>query len=379
MADSPGKAKTFWNAVSAMSLRRLADTLGLSVTTVSRALAGYSDVATATRERVRREADRIFYRPNQVARRLRSGRSGTIGIVVPAEPGTFDQFFLALLAAVGPLLSRAGLDLVLMGAPPGEAELPAYRHLVEHHRVDGLLLARTRRADARIRYLLDCGVPFVAHGRSETPGSFASLDIDGEAAFAAATQRLIDFGHTRIALINASAHYMFALHRAAGWRDTLAYAGLAATQKLEAEPSEENGFRLMQRLLASRTPPTAVLCATDRMAVGALHALASAGLRAGRDVSVIGYDNLPIASYTDPPLTTLEQPIPRMADRMVEMLVALLDGADPATLSQVWRAQLIARHSDGPAPTIKGGRHEKVVARARRAAPHRGERPIPRR
>src|SRR5215469_13202801 len=156
-----------------MSIRSLASRLGLSVTTVSRALAGYPDVAAATRERVQREAARSNYRPNQVARRLRTGRSGTIGIVVPSEQGTFDQFFLAMLAAIGPLLSRAGLDLVLMGAPPVKAEMHAYRHLVEHHRVDGILLARTRRDDPRISYLLEHGVPFIAHGRSETPGSFA--------------------------------------------------------------------------------------------------------------------------------------------------------------------------------------------------------------
>jgi LacI family transcriptional regulator len=154
----------------------------LSITTVSRALAGYSDVAAATRERVQREAERSGYRPNHVARRLRSGHSGTIGIVVPSKQGTFDQFFLAMLGAIGPLLSRAGLDLVLMGAPPGKAELHAYRHLVEHHHVDGILLARTRRDDPRIRYLLERRVSFVAHGRSEISDSIASLDIDGETA-----------------------------------------------------------------------------------------------------------------------------------------------------------------------------------------------------
>jgi LacI family transcriptional regulator len=119
-------------------------------------------------------------------------------------------------------------------------------------------------------------------------------------------------------------------------------------------------------LLARRRRPTAVLCATDRMAVGALHALASAGLRAARDFSVIGYDDLPMASYTDPPLTTLEQPIPRMAQRLVDMLLALLDGAEPAPLREVWRARLIARQSDGPVPQMMqragkrralGGRH----------------------
>jgi LacI family transcriptional regulator len=109
-----------------------------------------------------------------------------------------------------------------------------------------------------------------------------------------------------------------------------------------------------------------VLCATDRMAVGALHAIASAGLRAGRDVSVIGYDDLPMAGYTDPPLTTFEQPIPRMAQRMVEMLLALLDGADASQFREVWTPRLIARQTDGPAPKrirrtgkqrANGGRH----------------------
>lgn len=333
-----------------MSLRHLASTLGLSITTVSRALAGYQDVAAATRERVRREAVRSGYRPNPVARRLRSGRSGTIGIVVPAEPGSFDQFFLAMLGAIGPLLARVGLDLVLMGAPPVEAEMHAYRQLVEQHRVDGIILARTRRHDPRIRYLLDRGVAFVAHGRSETAGNFAFLDLDGEAAFAQATDRLVGFGHRRIGLINAPAQYMFAHHRASGWRRALAEAGLAPGPSLQAEATEENGFRLMNALLALQRSPTAVLCATDRMAVGALHALACAGLRAGRDVSIIGYDDLPVAGYTDPPLTTLEQPIPRMAQRLVDMLAALLDSAEPATLREVWPARLIARQSDGPAP-----------------------------
>jgi LacI family transcriptional regulator, galactose operon repressor len=349
-----------------MSIRALASSLGLSITTVSRALAGYPDVAVATRERVEREAERSGYRPNHVARRLRTGRSGTIGIVVPSEQGAFDQFFLAMLGAVGPLLSHAGLDLVLMGAPPGKAEMHAYRHLVEHHRVDGILLARTRRDDPRIRYLLQRRVPFVAHGRSETAGSFAFLDIDGETAFAAATKRLIDYGHSQIGLINAPEQYMFAHHRAVGWQRALAAVGLPHGPVLRAEATEENGHRLMSALLQSKRPPTAVLCATDRMAVGALHAIASAGLRAGRDVSVIGYDDLPMASYTDPPLTTFEQPIARMAQRMVEMLLVLLDGADASHLQEVWVARLIARRSDGPAPKktkraagrrADGGRH----------------------
>jgi LacI family transcriptional regulator len=135
----------------------------------------------------------------------------------------------------------------------------------------------------------------------------------------------------------------------------------------------------MRALLAERDPPTAVLCATDRLAVGALHAVSGAGLCAGRDISLIGYDDLPMASCTDPPLTTIEQSIFRAGARMVAMLVNLLGGADPATLREVWPARLIPRASDGPAPSraadetktpnpkvpnnVLGGRHDTTHPR----------------
>ena len=332
-----------------MSLARIAANLDLSITTVSRALGGFADVAAATRARVEREAERIGYRPNHAARRLRRGRSEAVGVVLPNDPGQLqDPFFGRLLAVAGPLLARHNLDLLVTAARPGAEEARAYRNLVEGRRVDGVLLARTRCRDARIGYLLDRRIPFVAHGRTAETRAYAHIDIDGEAAFRAAAERLIGFGHRRIALINADPQYMFAHHRAAGWRAALAAAGLPADAALHAEPNEENGFRLTADLLARREPPTAILCATDRLAVGTLHALTHAGLRAGRGVSVIGYDNLPLARYTDPPLTTIEQHIERAAERMVEMLVALLGGADPSGMAELWQASLIARASDGP-------------------------------
>ncbi|MBS0559369.1 MAG: substrate-binding domain-containing protein [Proteobacteria bacterium] len=339
-----------------MSLSAIARSLGLSVTTVSRALGGFPDVAAATRARVEAEAARIGYRPNLTARRLKSGRSETVGVVLPAGPGQFDDpFFLRLLAAVGPPLQTAGLDLMVATARPGTDELRAYRRMVEDRRVDGIILGRTRRRDDRIAYLIDSGMPFVTHGRTEETRPYAHLDIDGRAAFLDATARLIGFGHRRIGLINAAETYMFAHHRQDGWRAALDDAGLEPGPLAHAEPTEENGFRAMEAMLRAPAPPTAVLCGTDRLAVGALHAAAAAGLRAGRDISVIGYDDLPVAAYTDPPLTTLEQPIDRMGARLAAILLALLGGADAAGFSEIWQARLIARASDGPAPSDAAG------------------------
>jgi LacI family transcriptional regulator len=339
-----------------LTLRQLAQRLGLSITTVSRALGGYQDVSAATRARVLAEAERVRYRPNQLARRLQSGRSGAVGMVLPTAPGYFDDpFFMRMLAAIGPALAAAELDLLVMTASPGTQELKAYRHLAEVHRIDGMLLARTCRHDHRIGYLIDQQVPFVAHGRCNERRPYAHVDIDSRTACRHATERLIGFGHRRIGLINAPDIYTFAGHRERGWRDALDAACLAYRTKRSAEPTEENGFRLMRDLLADADPPTAVLCATDRLAVGALRAIANAGLRAGVDVSVIGYDNLPVANYTEPPLTTIEQPIDRAARRMVEMLLALIGGADPVMFCEVWPARLIARASDGPAPRTAAG------------------------
>jgi LacI family transcriptional regulator len=334
-----------------VSLARIASSLGISITTASRALGGFSDVAPATRARVLAEAERINYRPNQAARRLRRGRSEAVGMVLPAAPGQFDDpFFLRMFSSLGPRLDQAGLDLLVTTARPGADEMRAYRHLVEGRRVDGIVLARTRRHDDRIAYLLDQGFPFVAHGRSEESRPFASVDIDGAAACRAATERLIGFGHRRIGLINAPAIYMYAHFREAGWRAALHGAGLEPGPVRAAEATEENGFLSVRDMLRGPDAPSAVLCATDRLAVGALHALADAGLRAGRNVSIIGYDDLPVATYTDPPLTTIAQPIERAAARMVEMLLRLMDGAGPEGMQEIWPAQLIERASDGPVP-----------------------------
>jgi LacI family transcriptional regulator len=335
-----------------MSLVRIARSLGLSVTTVSRALGGFDDVAAATRVRVLAEAERIAYQPNRAARALRQGRSAAVGVVLPTPPGHFDDpFFLWFLAAVGPRLARASLDLLVMAAPPGPEEMRAYRHLVEARRVDGVLLARTRLTDERVEWLQNSGVPFVTHGRTHAPRPHAWVDVDGAAAFSAAVHRLAEAGHRRIALLNAPSRYFFAADRAAGWRAGLAACGLPPAALREAEPTEENGALAAQDLLAGVEAPTALLCATDRLAVGALHATAAAGGRAGSDISIIGYDDLPGAGWVRPALTTFAQPTEEAAARAVELLLRLIAGEDAAGLNALLQARLVVRDSDGPAPT----------------------------
>src|SRR5262249_49640355 len=159
--------------------------LGLSITTVSRALVGYGDVAATTRERVRRAAEAANYRPHPAARRLRLGATETVSLVLPGDPGHFDEpLYMELLAALGARFDAARLDLMVLAARTPSEELALYRRLVESRRTDGIVLARTRVDDPRIRYLAESGIPFVVMGRTETRVTYAHVDGDGTAAFA---------------------------------------------------------------------------------------------------------------------------------------------------------------------------------------------------
>jgi len=346
-----------------VSLSQIATSLGLSVTTVSRALGGYSDVAETTRKRVIGEAERIGYRPNAVARRLRGGRSDAVGIVLPTGPGQLGEpFFLRLIAAIGPRLAEAGLDLIVSSARSGSEELALYRQFVENRRVDAMIVARTRLDDDRIAYLRHARLPFVTHGRTRA-GGHASVDIDGTRAFREATQRLVGFGHCRIGFIGAPLDYSFGFFREAGWRAALDEAGLPRGPTRFAEPNEENGHRLAHELLAGPERPTALLCATDRLAIGALHALGAAGLRPGYDVSVIGYDNSPVSNYAATPLTSYDPDIEGAAGRMLDMLLAQLAGQDGAGMNELRGATLVPRRSDGPVPNPSGQTKSRAISR----------------
>ncbi len=326
------------------------------MTTVSRALNGYDDVSETTRARVIDAAQAAGYRPNPVARRLALGRAEAIGLVLPRSVGDFvDPFFTELLRGMASVFEDANLDLIVTAAPEGPAELRVYRRLVEGRRVDGLIVARTRSHDERIEYLLDQDFPFVCHGRTGSDRPHAYLDMDNEGGFLEATQRLIGLGHRRIALINAPMNLAFAQARLIGYERAHADAGIEIDRTIlcESDLNEESGHDIANRLLDFDEPPTAMLCASDFTALGVMRAVKARGLEIGVDVSIIGYDDIPLAQYADPPLTTMHQQIHRGGARVAEMLLARLAGTPPEDLQEVWPPRLVSRATDGPAKPIK--------------------------
>ncbi|MGL4239759.1 MAG: substrate-binding domain-containing protein, partial [Beijerinckiaceae bacterium] len=312
--------------------------------------AGYSDVSKATQDRVKAAAQSMGYRPNASARNLKLGKANAMGLVMPAMGPGGDPFLSELIGSIGAALAERDLDLVIAGAPDDEAALAAIRRLADGRKVDGVIVPRTRWHDARVDLLIDLNLPFVCHGRTSRADEHAWLDIDGEAAFEEATRRLVALGHRRIALINAPVAYTYARHREAGFRKAMAEAGLDPAAVVSAPHARiQEGEMAATVLLDDPTPPTALLCATDQLAIGALAAIRKRGLKAGAEVSVVGYDDISIAAHTDPPLTTMRQSIAGEGTELVRLLLGRIAGQPVAQLQTLWRATLVARDSDGPA------------------------------
>lgn len=337
-----------------MSLKFLASELGLAEGTVSRALNNYPDISQETQERVRKCADKYGYRANYSARRLAKGIAEAVAYLMPANTSSFAEPFVAqLLEGIGQSLSERGWDLLVVQAHSSETEEEAIRKLASSGRVSGVILSRPHKQDRRIDVLKQLNIPFIVHGRSVDHTHYAWFDVDGESAFVEAVDHLVSLGHTRIGFIGAPTYYNFAQMRLDGFKKGLRLNNLDDDDTLieVGELSDVGGERAANVLLSKDNPPTALLCATDMQAIGALAATRAKGLQAGKDVSVIGYDGLDIGKHTNPPLTTMAQPQSFSGRHIGDMLLAIIDGASPTQFQELRSAKFVRRMSDGPART----------------------------
>jgi LacI family transcriptional regulator len=339
-----------------MNLKDLAAELGLSQTTVSRALNGYPEVNEATRERVCEAARRLGYRANASARRLATGRSGAIGVTLPLQRSLhFGPHTSEFLSGISERMAQLEIDIVVTPLDVDD-EIPVFRRLAASKRVDAVVISSPRPDDARVAALTELGLPFVLHGRApdiEIPHAW--LDIDNEAGFHRATSHLIDLGHTRIAMINGPEDQTFAIHRERGYRQALTARGLKPDPQIigGGRFTDENGFRLAQAFL-DRTPrPTAFLAGSMITALGVFRAIRAAGLELGKDVSMIAHDDVfPYLNADNmvPSMSTTRSSIRAAGARVGELLLQLLEGKSADTIHELWPVELVLRESTGTAP-----------------------------
>ncbi len=340
-----------------MNLKELATKLGLSPTTVSRALNGYPEVNEATRERVVAAAKRHNYRPNTRAIQLATGRAMAVGHVIPVATRheIVNPVFADFIAGAGETYSRHDYDMVLSVVPDADEET-TYRGLRSKGNVDGVILHAPRLSDPRIPLLREIGLPFVTHGRSTgTTDPYAWVDVNNRRAFQRATEFLLDLGHRRIALVNGLEFMDFAIRRRTGYLDALAARAIAPDPALmvSEEMTETSGHRAGARMLAAANPPTAFLASSMISGMGLRRAIEERGLVMGRDVSVIIHDD--DLSYMkngeDVPIYTATRSSVREAGRIAaEMLLGLIANPGQESPQRLLEADLIIGQSTGPAP-----------------------------
>jgi len=312
---------------------------------------GYADISPRTVERVQQAAATLGYKPNQNARRLATGVAEAVAYVIPQNHSSLAEPFVSqLLRGIDDSLSRRGWDLLVSHSRSAEDEAEKIQRLINSGRVSGVLLTRPFRNDARIKLLQEAGFPFVVHGRSANCQEYAWYDIDNELAITTAVLHLTDQGHTRIGFIGAPLYYNFAYQRLEGYKTALQQSNIEYDESIVefTEMKDDAGESAAANQLDSCNPPTAFVCVSDTQALGVLAALRTRSLTAGVDVSLIGYDGLKIGRHTDPPLTTMAQPQVQSGRELGDMLLAVIDGDDPAKHQVLKRAELVLRKTTGP-------------------------------
>lgn len=335
-------------AAKRAGIAALAQQLGLSVSTVSRALNGYTDVNEQTRARVLQGAAELNYTPNAASLRLRHGRTDAVGLLLSPTPHRFiEPFYIPLLTYLDEGLRRHGYDLMVSTLPQGVEEDGFMRRLVSSKRVDVAVLTRPRRQDARMKFLREQNFGFVWVGSGDAAPGDAHVGLDAGHAARVSTERLIGMGHRRIACISGPSMFLDAWNYTRSFRATMAEHGLDVPPEHvnECEPTEENGLMLANILFELEPRPTAIICNSDLIAWGVTQAAGSRGIVLGRDVSLIGLDNSAIAPLTRPPLTTFQWPHKDIADALIAAVLAVISGGEAPAAS--FRPTLVPRESDG--------------------------------
>jgi LacI family transcriptional regulator len=340
-----------------MNLKELAATLGLSPTTVSRALNGYPEVNEATRERVMAAAKRHHYRPNSRAIRLATGRALAVGHVIPlaTRHEIVNPIFADFIAGAGETYSRNDYDM-LLSVVPDEQETDTYLALRSKGSVDGVIVHAPRMNDPRIPLLHQIGLPFVVHGRATgTELPYSWVDVNNRRAFRRAAEFLIDLGHRRIGLVNGLEFMDFAIRRRTGYLEALAARGLAPDPALMVsdEMTEVSGYRAASRMLAAPAPPTAFLVASMISGMGVRRAIEERGLRLGADISVVIHDDdlSYLKNGAEVPIFTATRSSVREAGRLAaELLLEIIASPGSGPRERLLEAELIIGQSTGPVP-----------------------------
>jgi DNA-binding LacI/PurR family transcriptional regulator len=331
---------------SAVTLDAVARAAGVSRATASRVFTGSSQVSEEARRAVESAAAELGYVANRAARSLAAGRSESIGVVVldPAWNVFQDPSFPRLLHGIGAELSEHELQMVLF-APQSEADSMRLEQYLAGGHVDGVLVVRLDDHEVLPQRLQSRGIPVVLGGRPRRGVDISFVHVDDHAGARSATEHLVEQGRRRIAHIGGPQHRDHAGDRLQGYREALWNAALRSDLVEHAEPSREGGEMAMARLLNRCEDIDAVFAASDAMAIGAMWVAQALGRRIPEDVAIIGFDDSPLAAATQPPLSSVRQPMEDMGREMTRLVLSMTALSTHGTLQKVLDPTLTVRES----------------------------------
>jgi DNA-binding LacI/PurR family transcriptional regulator len=330
----------------APTIRQVAAAAGVSRATASRVINGGHLVSPQARAAVEAAIADLGFVPNPVARNLATRRTGSVALVIP-EPNARllnDPFFGNVINGLSLSLEAADLQMILVIARPDGGHVRAVRYLTAGQ-VDGAVITSHHREDHVYRPLLDSGLPCVFVGRPLDVGDYHCVDMDNVGGARMATEHLIATGRRRIGTIAGPADMSASLDRLSGWESALQDAGLPTDAVVHGDFTVPGGAQALRRLREQHPDLDAIFVASDLMASGAMGELRAAGVRVPEDVAVFGFDDLGIATSTDPPLSTVVHPVETMAARAGTMIVDMLSGADVPPERVEFEARLALRAS----------------------------------
>ncbi|MCM3616747.1 LacI family transcriptional regulator [Sutcliffiella horikoshii] len=330
------------------TIKDIARVAGVSVTTVSRALNGYSDVNQKTRKRIEEVAKELNYSPNTVARSLVMKKSKTIGLLVSDmnREGVKDNFTFEVLCGINEASANSDYDLVLFSTTSTKQSQKTYTQLCRERRVDGVILQGIKTNDPYLQEVVESDIPCVLIDipqESDTVGYVTTDNVDGAKK---AVAHLIERGHTNIAMINGHEKADVSIRRLQGYLEAINEKELTMRQDWirNGDFKEKVAEEVAMELLADNSEITAVFCASDLMALGVIRAVKALGKKVPEDIAVIGYDDIMLASYSNPSLSTIRQDKFNLGHEAAILLIEMLEGKEKSH-ARIIDTTLIIRES----------------------------------
>ncbi|MGB9679026.1 MAG: LacI family DNA-binding transcriptional regulator [Thermoanaerobacteraceae bacterium] len=331
-----------------VTIKDVAKRANVAPSTVSRVIADNPRISRETKERVWEAMKELGYYPNAIARSLASKVTNTIGLIMPrsTEEAFSNPFFPEVMRGISVVAHKENYDLLISTSGNKEEEKQSVLNMVKGRRVDGIILLSSRTTDELIPWLRKDGFPFTVIGKPLDAKGVLWVDNDNIGASRLATKYLIKHGHKKIAFISGSLEYVVSLDRLDGYRLALEESNINFVRELvqQDEFSEDGGYMAMKRILEIDVP-TAVVVTDDIMAFGVIRAAIDKGYKVPKDISIIGFNNIPLSAFANPPLTTIDISTFDLGVKSAELLIYKLKKIEKQVDHVIVPVKLVERKS----------------------------------